>query len=91
MSQTLPPVAERKKLLELRDKTDRQVFRLIHSRLDAGLMLAAQAEYERPLEILHEAERLLPVLSAPQRQSLDAKLEELRLVLPRPYAAAAAS
>ena len=88
---------EPEKFLQLRAKTDRQLLDFIHSKLEAGLNLAALADTlysvgncasaERSLKLadqaLNEVQKLLPVVNEIQERELDPKLNELRNALER--------
>ena len=88
---------ELEKLSELRAKTDRQLQRLVYSKLDVGLSFAVLAEVEesagerayagqsleRAGQALDEAQRLLPALNEEQRRAFDPKVTELREALER--------
>jgi hypothetical protein len=91
------PGPETAKLAELRAKTDRQILRLLHSRLEVGLNFVALVEQtytdgnpdhaEQLLmgaeEAVIEVKRLLPVLTKGQYRSVGPKLNELREALDR--------
>ena len=85
------------KLAELRVKTDRQLLRLLHARLEVGLNFVALVEQTnlagnpdhveqllwRAEQAVTEVKRLLPVLTEDQYQSVGLKLNELREALDR--------
>ena len=80
------------KLSELRRKTDQQLLKLIHSKLDAGLSFAVLAEVELSVgdpayaersveqadQALAEVQKLLPALNEDHRRIVDPKLNDLR-------------
>ena len=77
---------EPEKLLLLRAKTDRQLLDFIHTKLDAGLSLAAVAEADnRKLaeQIVSEIQNLAPALHDHHQQEIHSKLNELRAGLDR--------
>jgi len=79
------------KLAELRAKTDRQLLRLLHSRLEVGLNFVALVEQKyldgnpshaeqllrRAGQAVIEVKRLLPVLTEDQKRSIETQLNEL--------------
>ena len=85
------------KLAELRVKTDRQLLRLLHARLEVGLNFVALVEQtnldgnpdhaEQLLmgaeQAVLEVKRLLPVLTEDQYQSVGPPLNKLREALDR--------
>jgi hypothetical protein len=89
------PAPEPAKLLELRAKTDRQILRLLHSRLELGLNFVALVEqtyldgspnHAEPLlrgaeEAVIEVKRLLPVLTEDQHRIVGPKLTNLQEAL----------
>jgi hypothetical protein len=95
MSQGLCPSyiehPEPNKLRQLRDKTDRQIVNLIHSKLELGLNLVALVEetysdgttdhaekmLRRAKQAVVEVKQLLPVLSEDQRRVYGSKLNDL--------------
>src|SRR5712691_3277038 len=88
---------ELEKLSELRAKTDRQLLRLLHSRLQLGLNFVALAgemssdeNTDHAEQLLWRAEqavievkRLLPVLTEDQHRSVGPQLNKLREALDR--------
>jgi hypothetical protein len=88
---------ELEKLSELHAKTDRQLLRLLHSRLQLGLNFVALVEQRYPdgnpdhaehllmdaEEAVIEVKRLLPVLTEDQHRSVGPQLNKLREVLDR--------
>jgi DNA-binding transcriptional MerR regulator len=90
-------ILEPEKFLQLRAKTDRQLLDFIHSKLEAGLNLAALAEtlysvgnvtsaecsLERAEQALNEAQRLAPVIEDKQWRELEPELNKLREALQR--------
>ena len=86
---------EPKKLSELRAKTDRQVLKLVHAKLQVALIFAALAEETYLEGILDHAERLLrrakqsvsdvknllPVLAEDQHRRVGSQLKKLREAL----------
>jgi len=88
---------ELEKLSELRAKTDRQLLRLLHSRLQLGLNFVALAgemssdentDHSEQLlwraeQAVIEVKRLLPVLTQDQHRSVGAQLNELQEALDR--------
>jgi DNA-binding transcriptional MerR regulator len=90
-------ILEPEKFLQLRAKTDRQLLDFIHSKLEAGLNLAALADtlysvgdrtsaecsLERADQALNEVQRLAPVIDDKQWRELDPKLNRLREALHR--------
>ena len=80
------------KLIELRAKTDRQLFELINRRVDAGLAfvrLATESGHQSQwtadqifrasaCRAYTEASRLLPLIDSPSRLRVEFKLEQLR-------------
>jgi hypothetical protein len=86
---------ELEKLSELRAKTDRQLLRLLHSRLEVGLNFVALVEQtdldgnpdhaEQLLmgaeQAVLEVKRLLPVLTQDQHRSVGGQLNELQEAL----------
>ena len=99
------PAPELEKLSELRAKTDRQLLRLLHSRLQVGLNFVALVEKtnldgnpdhaEQLLmgaeQAVLEVKRLLPVLTEDQYQSVGPPLNKLREALDRQCRRSAAS
>ena len=93
------------KLAELRAKTDRQILKLLHSRLELGLNFVALVEQTdldgnpdhaeqllwRAEQAVTEVKRLLPVLTADQYQSVGPPLNKLREALDRQCRRSAAS
>ena len=89
------PAPELEKLSELRAKTDRQLLRLLDSRLQLGLNFVALAEQThsdgvpdhaeqllgRAVEAVIEVKHLLPVLTEDQYQSIGPKLNDLQEAL----------
>jgi hypothetical protein len=78
--------SENFKLLELRSKTDRQLFELVRNRLENGLMLAAQPDKNLRMQAERarsDAGALLPLIraAAPQRRSLELKFHLLGRML----------
>ena len=90
---------ELEKLSQLRAKTDQQLHRFVHSKLDFGLSFVVLAEVEesagdrlyalRSLEragqALAEVQKLLPALNEAQRRAFDPKLAELREAVERRF------
>ena len=86
---------EPEKLSELRAKTDRQLLRLLHSRLQLGLNFVALAgemssdentDHSEQLlwraeQAVIEVKRLLPVLTQDQHRSVGPQLNELQEAL----------
>jgi hypothetical protein len=92
---TLAP--EARKLSELRTRTDRQLLKLIHSKLEVGLSFAALVEdtdssgnpdhagplLRRAEQAVIEVKQLLPVLSEDQRRGFGPTLNNLQAALDR--------
>jgi hypothetical protein len=88
---------ELEKLSELRARTDRQVLRIIHSKLELGLNFVALAEQTyshgipdhaelllwRAKQVVIEVKQLLPVLTDDQYQSVGPNLNKLQEALNR--------
>lgn len=91
------PGPEPAKLSELRAKTDQQILRLLHSRLELGLNSVALVEQTYPdgnpdhaehllrraEEAVIEVKRLLPVLTQDQQRSFETQLNALQEALDR--------
>src|SRR5579863_10377535 len=92
------PAPEPVKLSELRAKTDRQLSKLIHSKLELGLTFLALVEetysdgnpdhaervLRRAEQAVTEVKQLLPVLSEEQRRGFGPTLNRLQESLDRP-------
>ena len=81
---------EQRMLSQLRAKTDRQIMKLLCSKLDEALRIAARDEpSEEAMELsraraeqaLSEARRLAPALNDEMGQELDRKLRQVRNAL----------